>query len=340
MSGPVDHCMCAICDKSIPKKGGAIECTQCGKWCHSKCADVSNDQLKLLKLNAKLGFFCGTCQDEDEVDDVLPSSLTDKNEIQVLRNEVKSGFDTMNKNFKDMMEQMNATLSMKISELKSDIDSCNTNNKATASKVSALEIENNVLHKRMNRCDIIATGMSHSNNIMDTVLSLAEFLNVPITAHDIQQCCFVDKKDKILIKFNSADKKDLLMESYFKVGKLKLSDFVKDDNNIEGNKSIDDNHNEDDFQRGGENQNGKENQKQKRTIKNIHARVYLNDNLTPMERKLSYFCRNLKRSEKIQKFKLMHSNIPKVKIVLPSGNNKYLLFWECYAEFGNQLQQH
>lgn len=57
MSGPVDHCMCAICDKSIPKKGGAIECTQCGKWCRSKCADVTNDQLKLLKLNAKFGFF-------------------------------------------------------------------------------------------------------------------------------------------------------------------------------------------------------------------------------------------------------------------------------------------
>ncbi|XP_046812617.1 uncharacterized protein LOC124421441 [Lucilia cuprina] len=237
-----------------------------------------------------------------------------------------------------MLEQMNATFSLKISELRSDIDFCHKNNKATESKVSQLEIDNNVLHKRLNRCDIIATGMSHSNNIMETIKSLGEFLDVTISDNDIQQCCFINKKGKILIKFNSVKKKDLLMEKYFKYGKLKLSDFVKNDDN---NELCNENDKSMDVQESTENDsNGQNvNRKQKPNICDINSRVYLNDNLTPIERKLSYFCRKLKRTNKISKFQLLHNNIPKVKIVMPDGSNKYFSFWECYEEFREDAQQ-
>ncbi|KAI8115968.1 hypothetical protein CVS40_11894 [Lucilia cuprina] len=311
-------CICTGCNINISKKSGAIQCTMCDSWCHLKCANVNKDEMKLIKNNSKLGFFCGNCQDDDDVS----SSINSKNEIKALRKEVKSGFEEINKNFKNMLEQMNATFSLKISELRSDIDFCHKNNKATESKVSQLEIDNNVLHKRLNRCDIIATGMSHSNNIMETIKSLGEFLDVTISDNDIQQCCFINKKGKILIKFNSVKKKDLLMEKYFKYGKLKLSDFVKNDDN---NELCNENDKSMDVQESTENDsNGQNvNRKQKPNICDINSRVYLNDNLTPIERKLSYFCRNLKRTNKISKFQLLHNNIPKVKIVMPDGSNKY-----------------
>ncbi|KNC32282.1 hypothetical protein FF38_12921, partial [Lucilia cuprina] len=253
-------CICTGCNINISKKSGAIQCTMCDSWCHLKCANVNKDEMKLIKNNSKLGFFCGNCQDDDDVS----SSINSKNEIKALRKEVKSGFEEINKNFKNMLEQMNATFSLKISELRSDIDFCHKNNKATESKVSQLEIDNNVLHKRLNRCDIIAT----------------------------------------------VKKKDLLMEKYFKYGKLKLSDFVKNDDN---NELCNENDKSMDVQESTENDsNGQNvNRKQKPNICDINSRVYLNDNLTPIERKLSYFCRNLKRTNKISKFQLLHNNIPK-----------------------------
>lgn len=210
----------------------------------------------------------------DDDEDVTKSVEGDKSEIKALRNDVKAGFQEIKKIFNDIMQQMNAAIAAKICELRDEINNCNKNNASTGSKVTGLEIENNILHKRMTRCDIIATGMSHSNDIIKTVKRLLVHLKVPLPDYDIQQCCFIDKrKEKILIKFNSVEKKDLVMANFFKVDKLKLSDFVKDDDNDSTNADVTENNNV----------NGK------RKGSDINSRVFLNDNLTPIERKLSFF---------------------------------------------------
>lgn len=119
------------------------------------------------------------------------------------------------------------------------------------------------------------------------------------------------------------------MQNYFKYGNFKLCEFEKADI-IEVDADV---------RSPGSNQSDKDSNKSKKNISDINSRVYLNDNLTPLERKLSYFCRKLKKNNKILKFQLMHNDIPKVKIVTSDGTNKYLTIWECYEEFGETTQR-
>lgn len=94
-------------------------------------------------------------------------------------------------------------LSSFFKDLKADVADCKKSSKLIESdvdkKISSLEINNNSLHKKLNRSDIIVSGVPDClNNLADTVINLAAFYDVQIESKDIQQVCYINKKKRFL----------------------------------------------------------------------------------------------------------------------------------------------
>lgn len=56
-----DLCALLSCNKNVTKTQASVGCSICGKWFHAACADVSTEQLGLLKKHKNFGFTCSTC---------------------------------------------------------------------------------------------------------------------------------------------------------------------------------------------------------------------------------------------------------------------------------------
>ena len=57
---------CVVCEENVQESG--VECDWCGQWEHSKCANLTEDELKVLvNINSCVKFFCKICQPRVEV---------------------------------------------------------------------------------------------------------------------------------------------------------------------------------------------------------------------------------------------------------------------------------
>lgn len=292
-SAAVDTC-CLNCKKTFSKKCAAVGCLVCGGWCHTTCADVGKEMLNIIETNPTIGIVCDSCK----MGNRTSTSSSTTSEFAALRNDIKRGFQGVNLNVNNLSTEI-ADIKKEFTEqiklLKNELTLCKQNSDTLSSKICLLETENNRILKRMNRCDIIVNGIPDSQNIKNVIINMCKHLNAPINEYDIQQCFFLGRKKIVFLKLNSADVKDNIMQNYFKLKNLKLSDFVDID---------------------------------------INSRVYLNNNLTPLESKLSFYCRGLVRSKQIKKFRLLHTDIPKVKLELHDGSTKTMSHSECMQLFG------
>lgn len=79
------------------------------------------------------------------------------------------------------------------------------------------------------------------------------------------------------------------------------------------------------------------NEKSSKKKKNV--RIYLNDHLTEKGGKLSRLCRKLREKKVIEKFRILNSDLPRVKIHFKDTSEKIFEYEECFLFFGDTNNQ-
>lgn len=309
---------CGSCSAAIGKTQASLQCRNCKKWLHATCANVSEQELKILSDAKNMAFICSSCDgDYDDAGDEM-RNLNKKldsfiNKHQADQCELSKKLDDfIQKNEEDKLALQNAFLSA-VSEIKNEMGTCLSRmkkdiidcsklidhiDKSTNAKVTALETENNILHRRLNRGDIVISGMPEGlTDLVDPVVALGKVYDVQVCASDINHVCYMNNRKQILLKFNNVMTRDRIMSEYFKTRSLKICDLISDS------------------RFGGD----------------LVNRVYLNDHYSPSASKLNGLCRKLLRGKIINRFKILHSDRLRAKLTLPDGKDVVYDAVECAA---------
>lgn len=300
---PNDIVSCGLtsCGKNITKSQGSVYCSQCSKWFHAHCADVSNEQLNFIQKSK--GKFVYKC-------DICPVSDTTCCNVSELREEVRNSNASIQKKLDALLANI-GNYDTQIKALNEDVTICTQmierNDAKTCTVIKQLEDKNEVLQKRFNRPDIIINGLPRKDiKLTEVVLKIFEFLGVNITIHDLNICCYINNRKCVLIKFNSLVKRDAVMRNYFKKGKIRLDDILNNNSS---------------------NNNNSKNYKERL--------IYLNDHLTEKGGKLSRLCRDLRKDDVIAKFRILNSDLPRVKIHFKDTSEKIFEYEECFSYFNH-----
>lgn len=169
---------------------------------------------------------------------------------------------------------------------------------ATCKIIMWLENKNEVMQRRFNRADIIINGLPRTQiQLREVIFKICKVLNVSIVDHDLCVCTFINNRKSVLVKFNSVIKRDLVLRSYFKKRSLRLSEIMDND---------------------------------------IQSSVFLNDHLTEKGSKLFNLCRKLRKEDTIAKFRMLYSDIPRVKIHFKNNTEKIFELEECFLYFSKR----
>ena len=135
-----------------------------------------------------------------------------------------------------------------------------TVNNNLSTKISALELDNNLLNKRLNRNDVVISGLPVGiDDLFSTVKAIGNYLGVNVLAGDLQFGSYINNNKAVLVKFVNTSLRVKLMSEYFKKKYIMLNNVI-----------------------GGQ----------------IESRVYLNNHATPLDNKISYLCRKLLKLKK------------------------------------------
>ena len=314
---------CGICNENVCKTQGSIQCSRCAIWFHSSCSGVTDRQASVIKANKQFNFSCTTCNNNtrDGADSTIKNDInaltsvinnfirkvevdqeTVKNDLNNLDKKIGTFIDkveneqrSIKQSFDDSVSTIRNDLASYIKDMKNDIVDCNKFirhiDDFTTAKISALEDENYMLHRRMNRADIVISGLPIGiEDLSQPIIKLRSYFNISISSSVINHVCYINKRKSILVKFNNVSLRDGLMSAYFKTRSLKLMDF------FEGN---------------------------------IASRVYLNDHYSPAAGKLNALCRKLLQKKVITKFRILNGDSLKVKLTMLDGGDVVHNAAEC-----------
>lgn len=291
MPGNRNQLLCGSCEVSVTKTQGSIMCKICCKWLHGTCANLTDKDLAALKAIKVSSFICAQCNTN------LPNlrgSAGVSEDIQNLNKKldtfITSHCAELNV-IKTAIENMNAEMKECLTELKADIVKCNDRVKSVEASVSnlrneneVLKMENNVLHRRINRSDFLISGLPEGlNDLVVTVIAVAACFNVMLTRSDVNLACYINSKRQILVRLNCAEHRDAIMKQYFKTRSLRVCDIISGPGN------------------------------------EVTSRVYLNDHYTPDASNLNSICNKLRRLNIISKYRILNGDRVKAKITLPDG---------------------
>lgn len=206
-------------------------------------------------------------------------------------NEKLDGFITKNESemlaIKTSLDDIKSEMSSCLTDMKSSIAEC-------GSKVTNLEAQNNIIHRRLNRANVVVAGLPEGiTDLVDVVVALGDFYKVALTRHDVHHVCYLYNKKQILIKFNSVFVRDGIMKEYFKTRTLKVCDLIKGDGD------------------------------------DLVNRVYLNDHFSPAASRLNAVCRKLLRLQAIKKFSIINADRLRARLTLLNGNEVVRDALEC-----------
>lgn len=168
-------------------------------------------------------------------------------------------------------------------------------------KIADLEDENNMLHKRLNRADIVVNGLPDGlSDFMVIIRDIGKIYNLDISTHDINYACYFNNRKSVLYKFNNVFLRDNLMREYFKSRSLKLCDVIGGD---------------------------------------INSRLYLNDHYSPAAGRLHTLCRKLLQKKIITKYKVLNADKVKASLTMSDGRIMTCNFSECASFLDNTSVQ-
>lgn len=133
--------------------------------------------------------------------------------------------------FQDVVTEIRADLSRSLQEIKDDVvnygDLVKSHDLSYKSKFVELEYQNHILQHRLNRGDILMSGLSDNlEKLDDTAVYMCAFFKVDISPGCVDHVMYVNYRISILIKFNNVLKRDKVMAAYFKTKSLKVSDVI------------------------------------------------------------------------------------------------------------------
>lgn len=102
-----------------------------------------------------------------------------------------------------IVAELRAEVSTLISSIKSDVSDCNNRiaqvETFTSSRVSMLEIENNSLHRKFNRSDVIIRGLPAGLDDLGAIATgLATYYKVPSNPYIVNHACYINNKQIVL----------------------------------------------------------------------------------------------------------------------------------------------
>lgn len=293
--------LCGVCDKGTSGTRSLL-CRSCDVWYHADCENVSKSLFNTLDKNRSLAYTCAGCIESppDNSDSAFKAEM--RNGFAVLKahaNDMKNEQLSMKSRIESAVGEIRAELSNSLKEIKQDVLECKnlvvSHDKANRNRFYALELQNHVLQHRLNRSDIIITGLSDKlDDLKGAVNSICNHLQVELIPGDIVDAMYIRNHHAVLVKFGRVGKRDKLMSAYFKYKSLKVSDAV-----------------------GG----------------NDNSRIYINDNYSTLATKLLKTCWKLKSDKKINGYSIINRETLKVKILMANNESKTFDFQECINFF-------
>lgn len=281
---------CGICTNETTGTR-ALLCRTCDVWYHAECEDVSKTVFNVLDKNRNLAYTCIKCienpknpsEKEDDFKREMLKEFADlKKSFSAHSDDMKNEQATIKSSLESVVTEIRAELSSNLKEIKDEVANCkalvHSNDVSNARKFYELELQNHALQHRLNRADIVITGLATDlKNLNDTVTSIWTHLKVDIVPGDVLNVMYIKKSTAILVKFGLIAKRDKIMSVYHKAKSLKVSDVV-----------------------GGSNE----------------GRVYLNDNYSTLANKLSRSCWKLKKETKVKSYSIINREMLRVKITM------------------------
>lgn len=295
---PCKETKCKICSKNVTKTQSSVQCFLCTNWFHVSCAGISDGSFAALAETLCFAHRCEDClrSSPSSISTIADDIRSLKAAMDLILKKMDSDRNDFNAKLDSAIKEIRSDLSSNVTELRNDIVFCHSAIKrvetTTTSTLGRLRMENNGLHRKINRPDIVINGLPAGlSNLYQCLEDTCLFYKINITKSDVNNICYINKERSVLVKFNSVLIRDDVMRAYFKTKSLKLSDVMETE---------------------------------------ISSRVYLNDHLPPATSKLNGICRRLYKEKKILKFVLIHSDIPKARLFLADGTEVVYDFDNCF----------
>lgn len=293
--------LCGKCN-STTSNTRCLLCRSCNIWYHADCEDVTKTLFAILDKNRNLAYTCKSCMDNppDNSDTAFKSEM--RKEFSNLKNsinEVKADQLVIKEKVDSVLCDVRAELVANLKEIKDEMANCktlvDTNDVAYKNKFFELEMQNHILQHRMNRNDVVISGLPTDLTSLDNIIkNVCTFLKVDIVEGDIINNTYIKNRNAVLVKFGNISKRDKIMSGYYKTKSIKISDV------IDGA---------------------------------AHNRIYLNDNYSSLANKLFKICWKLKKDKKVKGFLIINRENLLAKITMLDGNVKLLNFYECIKFF-------
>lgn len=302
---------CPTCNKNVTKTQRSIDCSYCEKYYHISCGKISKEQHDILVKNKIFKYICEHCSRipkycniQEELRDGFSSLLTTLEQKleekfidskRELDEQLKSGLKLLEDKINELPSQGAVANSSDVEQMKSDLRNCfdvvNVVDNAANRRISDLQMQNNILQRRLNRSNIIIMGLpKRIKDLRKPIVKICSLCNIRVSYTDIQHCTYFAGGKKVLVKFNSVQIRDEIMISYHKKRNVKLKDVI-----------------------GG----------------TAQSDVFLNDHLTDSAKRLIAVCRKLKDKNKVTKYTFKNYDIPKVRVILPTNDEKTLTYEQC-----------
>lgn len=301
---------CGICKANVVKSQLSVQCKKCLLWFHYNCSGLPNKAFAAYYNCPPCAGICvgvanGGADAVNPASNLVFNSAAENNvvatdcnaaatrqdlnqlsdKLDVYFKKFEAEYADLKRSFGAAVADLNDKFTSGLEVLRNEIVDCrklvNYVDSASTNKIAIMEAEMNSLHRRLNRGDVVISGLpSALNDLKSVISSVCQFYNVQLSDSAIQQVFYMSNKKLVMVRFNDISVRDKLMSEYFKSRNLKLCNVIGGD---------------------------------------IQNRVFLNDHLTPAAGKLNSLCRKLLQKRVVTRYRVLNGDKLLARLTLSNG---------------------